>query len=136
MQVKHLQRPWNSTETRWNSSNWDIFWCIPIILWECNYVDFCFVGPNVVSRYISADTWRPINVDSTSMLCRYVEDQISANFHVICTYFFDVISLLKKFTSIPRTFFDIISMVEKSKSFPRIFFDEMSTGKKLDVVFG
>ena len=33
---KHLQRPCNSTDTHWNSSNQDIFWFTPIILWESN----------------------------------------------------------------------------------------------------
>ena len=34
----------------------------------------------------------------------YVEDQMSTNFHVISTYFFDVISLIKKSTLFRRTF--------------------------------
>ena len=49
---------------------------------------------------------RQIDVDSTSILRRCVEDQISTNFIVISTYFFDVISLIEKSTSFPRTFFD------------------------------
>ena len=71
----------------------------------------------------STGTPRRIDVHSTWILRRYVEDQISTNFHVVSTYFFDVISLVKKSTSFPRTFFDVISMVEKSTSFPRTFFD-------------
>ena len=54
---------------------------------------------------------------------RYGEDQISTNFHVISTYFFDVISLVEKSTSFPRTFFDVISMVEISTVFLLTFFD-------------
>ena len=69
------------------------------------------------------DTLRQIDVDSTWILHRYVEDQISTNFHVISTYFFDVISLIKKYTSFPRTFFGVISMVQKSTLFSLNFFD-------------
>ena len=69
------------------------------------------------------DTLRQIDVDSTWILHRYVEDQISTNFHVISTYFFDVISLIKKYTSFPRTFFGVISMVQKSTLFSLDFFD-------------
>ena len=65
------------------------------------------------------DTPRWIDVDSTWILRWYVEDQISKNFHVISSYFFDVISLVEKSTSFPRTFFDVISMIQKSMLFPR-----------------
>ena len=68
-------------------------------------------------------TQRQTHVDSTWILRRYVEDQISTNFHVISAYFLDVISLVEKSTLFPRTFFDVISMVEKSTFFPRILFD-------------
>ena len=44
------------------------------------------------------------HVESTSILRRYVEDQISTNFDVISTYFFDVISLVEKSTLFPLTF--------------------------------
>ena len=64
-----------------------------------------------------------MDVDLTSILRWYVEDQTSTNFHVISTYFFDVILLIEKSTLFPRTFFDAISMVEKSILFPRTFFD-------------
>ena len=70
------------------------------------------------------------DVDSTSMLRRYVEGQSLTNFHVISTYFFDVTSLVKKYTFFPRTFFDVISMVEKSTWFPKIFFDVISIVEK------
>ena len=71
-------------------------------------------------------TPRRIHVDSTWLLRRYVEDQISTNFHVISAYFFDVISMVEKSTWFPRTFFDVISLVEKSTWFPRTFFDVIS----------
>ena len=38
MQEKYLQRPCTNTETHWNSSNLAIFWSIPFILWESNYL--------------------------------------------------------------------------------------------------
>ena len=72
---------------------------------------------------VSTGTPRRIDVDSTWILRRYVEDQISTNFHVVSTYFFDVISLIEKSTSFSGTFFDVISMVKKSMLFPRTFFD-------------
>ena len=75
-------------------------------------------------------TPRWIHVDSTWILHRYVEDQISTNFHVISAYFFDVISMVEKSTWFPRTFFDVISLVEKSTWFPRTFFDVISMVEK------
>ena len=66
-------------------------------------------------------TLRRIHVDLTWILRRYVEDQISTNFYVISTYFFDVISLVKKSTSFPRTFFDVISMVENLRCIHVLF---------------
>ena len=75
-------------------------------------------------------TPRQIDMDSTWILHWYVEDQISTNFHVISAYFFDVILMIEKSTSFPRTFFDVISLVEKSKLFPRIFFDVISMVEK------
>ena len=64
-----------------------------------------------------------IHVDSTWILRRYVEEQISANFHVISVYFFDVVSMVGKSTLFPSTFFDVISLVEKSMLFPCTFFE-------------
>ena len=71
-------------------------------------------------------TPRRIHVDSTWLLRRYVEDQISTNFHVISAYFFDVISMVEKSTSFSRTFFYVISLVEKSMLFPCALFDVIS----------
>ena len=76
-------------------------------------------------------TPRRIHVDSTSILRRYVEDQISTNFHVISTYFFPCNFNGRKSTLFPRTFFNVISMVEISTLFPLIFFDVILMGKKL-----
>ena len=56
------------------------------------------------------------------ILRRYVEKKIWINFHVISTYFFDVISMGEKSTSFRRTLFDVISMSEKLTSFRRILF--------------
>ena len=73
---------------------------------------------------------RRIDVDSTWILRRYVEDQISTNFHVISAYFFDVISMVEKSTWFPRTLFNVISLVEKPTWFPRTFFDVISLVEK------
>ena len=51
-------------------------------------------------------TPRRIDVDSTWILHGYVEDQISTNFHVVSTYFFDVISLIEISTYFFRRNFD------------------------------
>ena len=53
----------------------------------------------------------------STILYRYVEDQILTNFFVISTYFFDV-----------------ISMVEKSMLFPHSFFRCNFNGRKIHVV--
>ena len=81
------------------------------------------------SRYIPRDKPRRIHVDSTSVLRQYVEGQISTNCHAISTCFFDVISLIEKSTSFPRTFLDANSIAEKSTSFPRTFFDVIRWSK-------
>ena len=78
----------------------------------------------------TADTSQGTNhVDSTSVLRQYVEGQISTNCHAISTCFFDVISLIEKSTSFPRTFLDANSIVEKSTSFPRTYFDVIRWSK-------
>ena len=82
------------------------------------------------NELIPTGTPRRIHVDSTWILRRYVEEQISTNFHVISTYFFDVISMVEKSTWFPRTFFDIISLFEKFTWFSRTFFDVISMVKK------
>ena len=84
--------------------------------------------------YNPTGTPRRIHVDSTRILRRYVEDQISTNFHVISTYFFDVILLVEKSTWFPCIFFNVISLVEKSTLFPRIFFRCNFDGRKTHVV--
>ena len=76
-----------------------------------------------------AGTPRRIDVGSTWILRRYVKDHISANFHVISAYFFDVISMLEKSTLFPRTFFDVISLAKKSTLFLCTFYDFFSTVK-------
>ena len=84
--------------------------------------------------YNPTGTPRRIHVNSTRILRRYVEDQISTNFHVISTYFFDVILLVEKSTWFPCIFFNVISLVEKSTLFPRIFFRCNFDGRKTHVV--
>ena len=56
---------------------------------------------------------RRFDVDITSIRRQENIDK----FHVILTYFFNLISMGKKFTSIRLTFFDVISMGKKSTSF-------------------
>ena len=79
---------------------------------------------------ISTGTRRRIVVNSTLILHRYVEDQNLTNFHVISTYFFDVILLIEKSASFPRTFLDVISLVKKSTLFRRTFFSVISLVEK------
>ena len=76
------------------------------------------------------DSQRALHVESTSILRRYVENQISTNYYVTSTYFFDLISLVEKSTLFPRIFFDVIWMVEKSTLFPSTFFDVISMVEK------
>ena len=71
-------------------------------------------------------TPRHIHVNWTWILHRYVKDQISTTLHVISKNFFDVILLIEKSTSFPRTFLDVISMVEKYTLFPGSLFDVIS----------
>ena len=52
----------------------------------------------------STGTTRQIDVDSISILPRFVEKKIWTNFPVALTYFFDVISTSEKSTSFQRTF--------------------------------
>ena len=73
---------------------------------------------------------RRIYVDSTSILRRYVEDQVLTDFHVISTYFFDVILLIEKPTLFPRTIFGVISMFKKSSLLLRTFFGVILMVKK------
>ena len=58
--------------------------------------------------------------------CYYV-DTPKTKFRRISTpfprTFFDVISMVEKFTLFPRTFFDVISFIEISTVFLRTFFD-------------
>ena len=63
-----------------------------------------------------------LNRRTTSILHRYVKDQILMNFHVISTYFFNVILMIEKSTSFFLQFFDVISMLKKSTSFRHTFF--------------
>ena len=68
-------------------------------------------------------TPRQIHVNSTWILRRYIEDQISTIFLVISSYFFDVISMVEKSTLLPRTSIEVISLVQKSTLLPYTFFN-------------
>ena len=96
-------------------------------------------------NYVEKSTWkwkwrdigstpRGIHVDLTPISRQYVKDQISTNFNVISMYFFDVISLIEKSTSFPRTFFDVISLVENCMLFPHTFWGVIRWSK-IHVVF-
>ena len=56
-----------------------------------SYKQFCFIACDnclISSVIVTTGAPRRIHVDSTSILRRYVEEQISTNFHVISMYFF------------------------------------------------
>ena len=88
----------------------------------------------VYQRSFPTGTPRRIHVDSTSILRRYVEDQISTNFHVVSAYLFDVNPIAEKSMSFPRIFFDVISLVEKSTLFPHTFLDVISMVEKSTLI--
>ena len=92
-----------------------VFRCISpcFTLFRCN-------SSSQQAHHVELTTW---------ILRRYVEEQISTNFHVISAYFFDVISMVEKSTWFPRTFFDVISMVEICTLFLLTFFDVILMGK-------
>ena len=93
---------------------------------RCTFVNFTIM----VRGTFPTGSPRRIDIDSMWILCGYVKNQILTNFHVISTYFFDVILLIEKSMSFPRTFFDVISMIEKSALFLRTFFDVISMVEK------
>ena len=66
------------------------------------------------------------NVDITSIRPRPNFN----DFQVISAYFFNVISMIEKPTSFPRTFYDVILLVKKSTLFPCTFFDVISMVEK------
>ena len=72
---------------------------------------------NIIRGSYTMGTPRRIDVDSTWIFRRYVEDQISTTFHVISAYFFDVISMIEISMLFPRTFFDVILMGKNLTSF-------------------
>ena len=64
IQEKQLQRPFNSTETHWNSSNLDIFYVFILFYGSLNIFFFFIVESFVVSRYIGL-------INFLSILCFY-----------------------------------------------------------------
>ena len=66
---------------------------------------------------------RQFEVDITSIGRGLNFDEFPRHFRVL---FFEVILMVEKSTSFPRTFFDVISMVKKSMLFPRTLFDVIS----------
>ena len=100
-----------------------------------------------LEKKIPTDTPHQINVDFRWILCRYVKDQISTNFHVVSTYFFwcnfdgpkiHVVSTYffrcnfngRKIHVVSTYFFYVTLMVQKSTSFPRTFFGVISLVEK------
>ena len=115
---------WLSTKLHWNKllqllQNLLRFLCFLFYL----LILLCYQIISLFQALINLTSQRAHHVESTSILRRYVEEQISTNFHAISTYFFDVISLTEKSSLVPHTFFDAILLVEKSTLFPRTFFD-------------
>ena len=85
-----------------------------------------------LQKFIKDTTQRAHHFESTSIPRGY-SFRRRANFDKIprhSTHFFDVISLIEKSTSFPRTFFSVISLVEISTLFPRTFFDVISMVEK------
>ena len=105
------------------------------------------------------DTPRQIDTDSMAILCQYIKQKISTNFHVISTYFLNIILMDQKLTSFWRNFdewkidvalmyflrrnidgqkIDIVSKCfvwsnfdeQKSTSFQRTLFDVILMSKK------
>ena len=68
------------------------------------------------------------------ILHRHVKRQISTNFHVISTNFFDVISLIEKSTSFPRTFFLCNFDGRKNHVVSKYFFWCNFDGRKIHVL--
>ena len=68
------------------------------------------------------------------ILHRHVKCQISTNFHVISTNFFDVISLIEKSTSFPRTFFLCNFDGRKNHVVSKYFFWCNFDGRKIHVL--
>ena len=117
------------------------FYCVCVISFYFSPFCYFFCGVyyllkhwgkfvNTYDKAVPMGVPRRIDVNLRSILRRYDKDQISTNFHVFGTYFFDVILLIEKSTLFPLTFFDVILMIWKSTLFARTFFDEISMRKK------
>ena len=86
----------------------------------CYVFSFCCLSYrfiNVIIVMYLKETLRRIHVDSTSLSRRYVEVQISTNFHVIFTYFIEAIRWLKTL----RCFHALFSMQFRWSKNPRYF---------------
>ena len=117
--------------------------------WSVNVLNFFLMALIATSIICSGSNWngwrmvewkfslshvfsseQSLSQRQSTILHRYVEDQILTNFYVISTYFFDVISMVEKSMLFPHSFFDVISMVEKSTFFPCTFFNVISMVEK------
>ena len=103
MKVESTSKYWHwfNFQNRWNNNELFTFFSMLFWIWievTSKLVAWRYGNPLV--------TPRRIHVDSMSILHWCVEDQISMNFHVIFTYFFDVILLIEN----PRRFRVLFSM--------------------------
>ena len=85
-------------------------------------------------RIFQSNTQRAHHVDLTRILRRYVEDQISTNFHIVSIVLFQCNFTDQKIQVVSTYFFNVILMVEKSTSFPRTFFRCNFDGGKIHVI--
>ena len=86
-----------------------------------------------LQKFIRHTTQRAHHFESTSIPRGYYVVSSKSKFRQNSTsfmHFFDVISLIEKSTSFPRTFFSVISLFEISTMFPRTFFDVISMVEK------
>ena len=79
-------------------------------------------------------TQRRIHIDSTWILRWYVEHQISTNFHVISTYFFDVILMVEKIHAVSMHFFQSNFAGWKIEVFSTYFYQCIFACRRFHVV--
>ena len=98
---------------------------------DSSFISTQFLVLNLDGWFVVSSTQRTFHVESTSNWRGYYVDTLNTKFRRISTsfpchfHFFDVISLIEKFTSFPRTFFDVNLIAEESTLFTSTFFDEI-----------
>ena len=114
MKVESTSKYWHwfDFQNWWNNDEFFKFFSMLFWIW----IDV--TSKLVAWRYGNqSDSPRRIHVDSTSILHWCVKDQISTNFHVISTYFFNVILLIEN----PRRFRVLFSMYFRWSKNPPCF---------------